>query len=120
MCWPDLETHSTLQPSRNLGAAMTQLELVPKPPPAQHHSVTSVQAAERIEPDAKTLRHRVLMVLKVNGGLTDEEMQLGIPMNPSTQRPRRIELVNMGLVVDSGLTRLTRSGRKATVWRATR
>jgi hypothetical protein len=52
-------------------------------------------------------------------GLTDEQMQTYLGMNPSTQRPRRIELVRSGLVVDSGFKRPTRSGRDATVWRAT-
>jgi len=49
-------------------------------------------------------------------GATDEEIQTWLGMNPSTQRPRRVELVKKGLVVDSGKTRQTRSGRKATVW----
>jgi hypothetical protein len=39
-------------------------------------------------------------------------------MNPSTQRPRRIELCQRNLIVDSGTTRLTTSGRKAVVWKA--
>ncbi len=38
-------------------------------------------------------------------------------MNANTERPRRIELVAMGKVVDSHETRLTRSGRKAVVWK---
>jgi hypothetical protein len=49
-------------------------------------------------------------------GLTDEEMQAKTGMNPSTQRPRRCELVEMGKVRDSGSTRRTKSGRKAVVW----
>jgi DNA-binding IclR family transcriptional regulator len=53
------------------------------------------------------------------GGLTDEEMQTRLGMNPSTQRPRRIELARRGLVVEGG-TRRTASGRMATVWRVAR
>lgn len=49
-------------------------------------------------------------------GATDDEMQVSLNMNPSTQRPRRIELVERGLVVASG-QRKTRSGRAATVWK---
>jgi DNA-binding IclR family transcriptional regulator len=49
-------------------------------------------------------------------GLTDEEVQRRLDMNPSTQRPRRIELARRGLVVEAG-TRRTASGRMATVWR---
>jgi hypothetical protein len=37
-------------------------------------------------------------------------------MNPSTQRPRRIELCEAEAVIDSGLRRLTRSSRAAVVW----
>jgi hypothetical protein len=93
----------------------TQLEL---PAPAQRHSATSVEAAEAIEPKAATLRGQVLSYLKGCGasGATDEEIQAALELNPSTQRPRRIELCNLGLVRDSGRTRLTKAGRKAVVW----
>jgi len=89
-----------------------------KKPPAQRHSATSVEAAQAIEPRAATLRRRVLDYLRECGGrgATDEEMQLHLGMNPSTQRPRRIELVEAGFVRDSGATRQTQSGRKAVVW----
>jgi hypothetical protein len=63
------------------------------------------------------MRGRVLELLRECGPLTDEEMQVRLEMNPSTQRPRRIELVGMGLVVDSGTTRKTRSGRSAVAWK---
>jgi hypothetical protein len=49
-------------------------------------------------------------------GATDEEIQTALDMNPSTQRPRRVELVDQGLIQDSGRTRLTRSKRAAAVW----
>jgi hypothetical protein len=49
-------------------------------------------------------------------GATDEEIQAGLDMNPSTQRPRRVELVEAGLIKDSRRTRLTRSKRPAVVW----
>jgi hypothetical protein len=69
---------------------------------------------------AKSLRDRAYRWLLKRGerGATDEEMQLASRMNPSTQRPRRIELVDLGLAVDSGLVRKTKTGRKAVVWRA--
>lgn len=96
----------------------TQLELAPQPP-AQRHSPTSVGAAKSIEPSAGTLRNKVWSYLCGCGsyGATDEELQDALEINPSTQRPRRIELVKLGRVVDSGQTRLTRSGRSAVVWR---
>lgn len=89
-------------------------------PPAQRHSATSRAAAEGIESASGSLRRQVLEFLRhanVVGG-TDEEIQDCLEMNPSTQRPRRIELQRAGLVYDSGTTRKTRSGRLATVWRA--
>jgi len=87
-------------------------------PPAQNTD-TSRAAAKAIEPCAQTLRWQVLGAIKrsLEYGCTDEEIQTQLGMNPSTQRPRRIELVSAGLVVDSGLTRPTASGRQAIVWR---
>lgn len=69
-------------------------------------------------PRAKLGRDIVLEVIRSAGsrGMTDEEMQLATGLNPSTQRPRRIDLCNSGLVVDGGKKRLTRSLRPATVW----
>lgn len=71
-----------------------------------------------IEQSVGTLRGKVLRFLKARGrhGATDHEMQSGIPMDPSTQRPRRIELVHKGLVQNSGRSRPTPSGRQAIVW----
>lgn len=89
-------------------------------PPAQGHSPTSRAAAAGVAPRAGTLRAAVLALLKATpGGLTDEEVQDALAMGPSTQRPRRVELVGQGLVRDAGRTRKTRSGRSAVVWEAT-
>jgi len=49
-------------------------------------------------------------------GWTDEELQIQLTWNPSTERPRRIELMDYGFVYDSGRTRRTHSNRKAVVW----
>jgi transcription initiation factor IIE alpha subunit len=88
--------------------------------PAVHGSVTSAQAADSLGPTTlNAMQRRVLELLRTTpDGLTDEEVQTRLGMNPSTQRPRRIELVRRGLVVECG-TRRTASGRMATVWRAT-
>ena len=82
-------------------------------------SVTSREAAASL-PNAGTLRRAVLDWLRnhTEEGLTDEEIQIDLGMPPSTQRPRRVELVNAGLVRDSGSVRKTRSGRNAVVWKA--
>ena len=86
-------------------------------PPYQRHSPTSIDAATSIEPAAGTLRAAVLAAIRSSpDGMTDEELQVALAMNPSTQRPRRIELHQVGLIVDSGRTRPTAAGRKAVVW----
>ena len=86
-------------------------------PPAQRHSETSVEAAEAIEPNAGTLRAAVLEYLRSCERATDEQIQIALGMNPSTERPRRIELVDAGLVIDSGFKGTTASGRNAVMWR---
>jgi transcription initiation factor IIE alpha subunit len=88
------------------------------PPPAQWHSPTSIAAAASMLGAAAHSRRRVYTLLLARGPLTDEEMQERLGMNPSTQRPRRIELVHAGLVRDSDQRRKTRSGRWAIVWTA--
>lgn len=81
-------------------------------------SSTSLSAAIAIEASANSLRGRTyrMLVRRGSNGATDHEIQHLSGMNPSTQRPRRIELVERGLVKDSGITRPTPSGRSAVVW----
>lgn len=95
-----------------------QMDLFGKPLPYVRGSETSKAAAIAAEPNAGTQRRRVLDCLRKwqSRGLTDHQMQVWLEMNPSTQRPRRIELVRAGLVKDSGQTRLTPSGKRAVVW----
>ena len=96
---------------------MNQIE-ISFAPPAQN-TPTSRAAAKAIKPCAQTLRWQVLGCLKrsLEYGCTDHEIQTQLGMDPSTERPRRGELVAAGLVVDSGFVRPTPSGRMATVWR---
>lgn len=85
---------------------------------AQVQSKTSVAAALAAEPSAGTDRAKVLAMLRRLGfqGATDEQMQRSLGMNGNAQRPRRVELVEAGLVVDSERTRKTTFGRLAIVW----
>jgi hypothetical protein len=103
-----------------LATAPRPVDLFSLPP--SNGTRTSNAAADSIAPSAATLRSRLYQWLLDRGeeGATDEEMQLGIPMAPSTQRPRRGELSRDGLVLDRGDTRPTNSGRQATVWVAVR
>lgn len=100
----------------------------PKPTaPFQPHSEPSREAAEQIKPHLGELQIEVLEQLARIGahGWTDHELiaivaeAKRLPEEPNTVRPRRIELVRLGFVIDSGRTRKTRSGRKATVWTIT-
>jgi hypothetical protein len=87
-------------------------------PPAQRHSETSKAAAEAIKSRVEIDRARILAEIKRLGliGRTDCELQEQLGMNGSSQRPRRIELVDAGLVKDSGRTRKSASGRACVVW----
>jgi len=89
------------------------------PLPYQAHSDTSHSAAESMRALAGRLRARVYACIVSHGaaGLTDEEIQAELEMQGSTQRPRRVELVRAGLVVDSGLRRRTTAWRSAVVWK---
>jgi len=100
------------------GQLFDTYDLFAPKPPRQVQSETSVEAAESITAKAGTLRLEVLEFIQFSGdhGATDEQIQTCLKMNPSTQRPRRIELVRGGYVVDSGRTRQTAAGRNATVW----
>ncbi len=105
---------------------MKQLSMFDKPETAPYvaWSETSKAAAERIEPRLGTLQWKVLAFLREYGPHTDEEMQAAMLMNPSTQRPRRIELVRDKLVKPSEhlpsvpRRRRTRSGGWAQLWEA--
>lgn len=87
-------------------------------PPAQRHSRTSCAAAASVAPKAGTKRAIVLDFLKARGddGATNECMQWNLRMGSNTQRPRRVELVTAGLVVDSGRTGKTQGGHNAVIW----
>lgn len=86
--------------------------------PFQSHSDTSLQAAIDYAAKAPNARQRVHSLLeRVSEGLTDEEIQGYLNMSANTERPRRIELYQEGLVIDSGVRRSTRSGADAVVWK---
>jgi hypothetical protein len=89
--------------------------------PYHPHSAESKEAADAILPVAGTHRRKVYDFISARGnwGATDEEIQLGLAMNPSTQRPRRVELVKAKLIIQCG-QRKTTSRRNAAVWQATK
>lgn len=92
--------------------------LFAKPAPAQQHSRTSMQAADAMDRATMNRLQRLIYDYLADrpDGATDEEIAHACGMNPSTERPRRIELWRRGLVIEAGV-RKTASKRNATVWR---
>jgi predicted ArsR family transcriptional regulator len=86
--------------------------------PYQAHSSTSRAAAAWADASglAETARGRVLRCIIEHGPVTDEQIADLLAMNPSTQRPRRVELEADGLIVNYGLDAPARSGRLAARW----
>lgn len=83
--------------------------------------ITSHEAAASVRKITET-HTRLLDLLERRGAMTDEEISAawtgsGLPpASPSGLRSRRAELVDRGLIADSGMTRLTASGRRTIVW----
>ena len=84
--------------------------------PSIRGSETSEAAAQAIKPSVTQLQQEVFDAIQFFGGATDDQVQEFTGLAGSTQRPRRIELVRMGKIKDSGLCAKTRSGRAATIW----
>jgi predicted ArsR family transcriptional regulator len=86
--------------------------------PYRRRSRTSRDAAVRAESQAPNQQRRVLNFLRGTGtrGATDEQIAAALNLNPSAARPRRVELVEEGLVYDSKRTAKTSSGRSAVLW----
>lgn len=85
--------------------------------PSQRHSPTSVEAAKSIEPRLPELRQRVYdFIASQEDGATDMEIASALAMLTDTARARRCELVDAGLIRDSGKTRPSPRGRKSAVW----
>ena len=89
----------------------------PKGPP-RNARVTRSAANVAIKPLAAGLRRRVydFILSRRELGATDGETQTALDMRGSTQRPRRKELQEAGLIRDSGTIRPTASGRASVVW----
>ena len=78
-------------------------------------SQTSFEASEAIKPSRAKMRERVFAYIREHPGCTDEEIANRLGMNPSTARPRRLELARAGRIEASGKA-LTSTGRRATCW----
>jgi len=76
---------------------------------------TSKAARASIRKCAPGQRRKILAAL-AKGPLHDEELCGATGLNPSSLRPRRLELIQSGDVCAADGTRQTRSGRKAQLW----
>ena len=102
-------------PSKRVERCSETIDLFGDSIPYQSHSLPSLEAALGIAGNAGTLRRLVYDRLIEHGPATDREMQHHLGMAGSTQRPRRVRLVELGLVRDSGKKR-RHEGRASTVW----
>jgi len=102
--------------------------LAPEPPlvePVARRTdpATSWAAAESVsERTIRKTQQEVLDILARRGPSTDEEIaesafRRDSQQSPSGLRTRRRELVDVGLVVDTGTRRPTKAGRMSIVWR---
>jgi len=78
-------------------------------------SAVSKSAAEEMLPYAGTARYRVWKYIRDNPRVTDKQIRGALEMNPNTQRPRRIELEEAGLIRSDGEVP-TGKKSKAHVW----
>jgi hypothetical protein len=85
---------------------------------------TELAAAESMAPHTSRMQNLVLGLISASeDGLTDHELyaaaaDVGVVMAQPAHVARRNELVRAGLVLDSGVRRMTPYHRKAIVWRA--
>ena len=79
---------------------------------------TREEAKRSIQPNAAAYREQVYRCIAWNGAVTDEQIARLTGLNPSTARPRRLELWRDGRIEKAGISR-TASGRKAVAWQVT-
>lgn len=79
---------------------------------------TSIEAASSMGSRARTLRRKVLELIKAHPkGLTADECAAFLNETVLTIRPRVSELSSQGVITDTGGRRENVSGKKAIVWK---
>jgi len=76
----------------------------------------SLESYILLEPSLNELQETVKNAVYVLGKATDNEIIQFTNLNPSTARPRRIELARLGVIEVAG-DKIQQNGRKATMWR---
>lgn len=115
----ELETGLTALQAMHAGAVVNAPGLV-----RNDHQETAQKAAKAIAVRSGTQRAAVLLHLLEDHqagliGSCDELISAVTGLGPSSERPRRVELVNMGLVEPTGKTVRTSTGYEAMTWRIT-
>jgi len=85
--------------------------------PGYKRGGTSKAAADSMREKAPTLRDMVLAELS-QANATADECAAAMGLSLLSVRPRFTELLALGKIADTGMTRRNQSGKKATVWRA--
>lgn len=80
-----------------------------------HGDRESIAAHDSLKPDKQRLRALVVGYVKSAGGATSDEVEEALGLAHQTVSARLTEAKALGLVVDSGERRKTRSGRQAKV-----
>ena len=113
----------TCQHGRTPSERCPHCELAAEPRAAQNEpqapyvagSQTSFEASQAIKPTVGNLRERVFAVIRDRGPVCDEDIARLARLNPSTARPRRLELQRAERIEFCGYT-LTQAGRKSKAW----
>lgn len=84
-----------------------------------NRTATSEDAAMKIRGVSSLLRARVFayVVSQAEHGATAQEIEFALSMEGNTVRPRLVELREHKAIEDSGITRKTKAGRSAVVWK---
>lgn len=115
------ETVKRRQTNRENESRQTSLIDRPDIPsrPSQRQD-TSVEAAGAYSAATAQRTRSAVLTQITRRPCTDEEIATALSMEGNSVRPRRIELVERGLVRDSGTRRLTKAKRRAIVWELVR
>lgn len=82
-------------------------------------SATSKGAAREIEPHLERLEFLVLVAIEFHGGLCAFEIERELGLAGNTVRPRLVALCAKGLIRKTDESRVTPSGRRAVIYKAT-
>lgn len=94
-----------------------QLSFMAEPAVRRSDPETSRVAAAAVWPRSRELEADIVGYIRVNGGLTDDELASRFPdRHPPTVKTARSRLARRGEVVPSGRTRPSARGKAQTVW----